>query len=776
MTCSWSCRLCTVAIALLTCAFISLFGQGPADVIWSSGGHAGLSRHVATSADGRFAATIGDDHSIKIWRMPDGKLFRAISFNEESSSSITFSPNGQFLAVAGNTVVCDPTCVTKGTVQVWRVADGALVYRQTFFGQVSSTAFSPNGLYLAAAGGNYAYLWVVYGWQLFRVLDQHTTPVKALAFRRDGQELVTASEDGAYRRWRVPAGTIVGSLQGPPAASTAYLADGGSLLVHGSDRTVHVVDIADGSVVRTLDTDVYTCALSNDGAFTSVASDGSSDFRVVRISDGAVVQAMSGEGMIEGLAFSPSGDSVLNCGGRVADWAVSSGQLRKVFSEHSAPISALAYSPDSQLLASAQARNDVLPPATSSSVRLWNAVTGDAQNRLFGNTSTVDALAFNLDGTRLVSTAQPGPGQDALIAAWLTSNGSQVQSDAVAAAGIRSTLSLDGVISGWSVPQSSDTQINIWLNSTAEFHRALGAHPTDVSCLAFSPNRAWLATGDTSGVLKIWDVFNGWQYGQIVDQTEVFCVAFSPNNQLVAAGVRDSGGFKLRLWRVSDRALLWSAPYEARSISFAWDGATLATGSDQLRLWRVSDGELLAINEPVPATYGITTLAYSRDNRSLAIGRSDAVVQVARNPYTTRSVSGRIVPSEYVGTAALSARFEIRAVGQSAPFATWPLVFASDGSFSVSCPDGEFVLALKFNSYLRRTIHVDANTGNIPGLVLDLLPGDLDGNNIVDDTDVFYIIAGYARENDPSDVNGDGIVDDADLTIVLLNYGMQGDP
>jgi WD40 repeat protein/subtilase family serine protease len=71
------------------------------------------------------------------------------------------------------------------------------------------------------------------------------------------------------------------------------------------------------------------------------------------------------------------------------------------------------------------------------------------------------------------------------------------------------------------------------------------------------------------------------------------------------------------------------------------------------------------------------------------------------------------------------------------------------------------------------------NAGNLtpapeaPQAVIVALPGDINGDRMVDDSDLLEVLFAFgARGNNLSaDVTGDGVVDDADLNVVLFNFG-----
>jgi hypothetical protein len=63
----------------------------------------------------------------------------------------------------------------------------------------------------------------------------------------------------------------------------------------------------------------------------------------------------------------------------------------------------------------------------------------------------------------------------------------------------------------------------------------------------------------------------------------------------------------------------------------------------------------------------------------------------------------------------------------------------------------------------------------VSGLNLTLIPGDLNGDNLIDDADLLQVLFNFGANNPSVDLNGDGVVDDADLLLVLFNFGTQGE-
>jgi WD40 repeat protein/transcriptional regulator with XRE-family HTH domain len=342
--------------------------------------------------------------------------------------------------------------------------------------------------------------------------------------------------------------------------------------------------------------------------------------------------SLSASARVQQIAYSPDGQYLASAeadgGARI--WSVASGQELSRLA-HDDSVDAVAWSPDGRYLATG---------SDDRTSRVWDARTGREMARL-AHDDRVFALAFSPDGRWLATAttdgtahvwdwaastlqarmAQAGPAQ----IRYSPDGGSQFAestTDSIA-------FSPDGryVLTA----RSADHAARVWEAMSGREVARL-QHDDVVLAATFSSDGRHVATGSVDGTARVWEMPGGEEVGAarmaIERGAPVFTVAFSPDGQYLAAG---GYGSITRIEEVvsgKEVASLWNDD-TVQEVAFSPDGRYLATASNDrtARVWLVSSGQEVT-RMPMDAGGTIYDVEFSPDGRSLATASDDKTVRV----------------------------------------------------------------------------------------------------------------------------------------------------
>ncbi|QMS90383.1 hypothetical protein HUN01_23385 [Nostoc edaphicum CCNP1411] len=147
--------------------------------------------------------------------------------------------------------------------------------------------------------------------------------------------------------------------------------------------------------------------------------------------------------------------------------------------------------------------------------------------------------------------------------------------------------------------------------------------------VAFSPNGKLLATGDTNGEIRLYEVANSQQLLTCKGHTGwVWSVTFSPDGQVIASGSNDQ---TIKLWDTSTGQCLKTLEGHnggVRSVIFSPGGQVLASGSDDqtVKLWNISTGKCLKTLQENGCS--VWSVAFNPKGDVLASGNDDYKVRL----------------------------------------------------------------------------------------------------------------------------------------------------
>lgn len=550
-------------------------------------------------------------------------------------------PKLQLLATAGE----------DKTLKLLRPGDGVAV-RLLAGAQapVTALAVSPDEKLLAAGSAD-SKLWL---WDL-----AENRPTKALAlsgsparveFTAEGKGVLVAAGK-SLQRWSVASGQAEATVANFPEEVRGFMLAGAKLLAFGS-----------GPLVRELNGDSPKPVPIHQGAVTCLALAGTTQFvsggadqqvKLWNLADGKELRAFSGPAApVAALALSresPPTKLAAAAGKTLFLWSLADGK-EQLKLEHAAPLSAIAFSPDSQRLATATqaGRLSIFDVATGQELQALQhpaalasiSFSADGRSIIFGGADkTITQAAVSVSKVLAANPAKP-----AVKVAWspagthavLALADGECQIFSLTAGKVERTVKVPGgPLAGVAFSKSGqtfvtaggDNQLRLWNLADGKELKALPA-PAKVAGLAFSSGGVLLISGEDKQV-RAWNCMH--LPGQPLPATFGSALATYPVDTVPTElrFVADGQGFvaggdaSLRQWRLPAEAPRRNIAGHSNivdALAFRPDGQALAScGHDgTVRLWRVADGAELA---QVPTfSAPIYCLAFGKDGKELLTG------------------------------------------------------------------------------------------------------------------------------------------------------------
>jgi WD40 repeat protein len=214
------------------------------------------------------------------------------------------------------------------------------------------------------------------------------------------------------------------------------------------------------------------------------------------------------------IFFSPNGQifaCVTMCSSRIIDlWDVSTGKLLNSLDKHTNIVKCVAFSPNSQMIASGSSDKNII---------LWDVCTGKILQTLIGHINIVRSVVFSPDNSKIVS--------------------------------------------------GCEDFIKIWSVSSGKCLYTLIGYDNDGMNIVFSPNGQTVASTGLNNKINLWNISTGVLLHTFIGFNQIQCIAFSPDGKFIASAYSD---YSIELWNTSSGELfntLVDCTHNVRGIVFS---------------------------------------------------------------------------------------------------------------------------------------------------------------------------------------------------------------
>ena len=434
---------------------------------------------VAFSPDGKLLASGSEDMTAQLWNTEKRKKIATLTEHEGWVTAVAFSEDGKTLATGD----------ANKTVKLWDV--DTQKERATLIGHkntINALTFAPDGtqpyagcLASGSIDGTIRFWNPETGKELVTFATGHTESVKTVAFSENGTVLASTSIDGVVEMWNMETAQLLTTFTKGQCTAIGV----GAL---SPDATLFASRGSDGLMWFSPDGSSYN------GSFTV-----HNRMKLWDIPNNAEVPTpwLKGEDSANALAFSPNNEILV-----VGFWLesglyaghISAGVELFNFNTKRGVRTNLMFSPNGRLLAADIDRDQT---------QVWNIET--QHNLTPPNIEGADALAFSPDSTILAQAHR----QNGIVLWNVTPTGMQERSRISKSQGRSDDMlifSPDGKTLLQSKKENWQQSIQLWDVDSGEDLGVFNlGHTENITTLAFSHDGEILASGSDDGTVLLWD-------------------------------------------------------------------------------------------------------------------------------------------------------------------------------------------------------------------------------------------------------------------------------
>jgi WD40 repeat protein len=452
--------------------------------------------------------------------------------------------------------------------------------------RVLSVAFFPNGERIVSSSADDTIrVWDALSGEEILTMEGHKDAVHSIAVSHDGQWIVSGSHDCSIRLWNASSGSEVlpRPLQGHTDAvsSVAFSPDGTRIVSGSHDKTIRVWCASSGSQVAVLGghKDLVTSVSFTPDGRRIVSGSKDETIRLWDSISGAEVLGplLGHKWGIDSVAVSSDGQWIASCAldGTLRVWDANTGSESQVIRIETASLRSALFFPDSRCIATMSMTDNI--------VRIWDVTSGIQISSVTMHEGGC-CMAISPSGDRFAI----GFGRRTICVLNTTYHD---YATSLEAEKYRITASFSHP-NGERVASSSHQDQSVRPCDTelvAGGAMLLRGHVDFISCIAFSREGHFIASGSHDNTICVWDAATGAQTCVLRGHEDIVeCVAFSPDGSHIASGSADR---TVRLWSAPSGAQLLHTLRGHKkylvSVAFSSDGGFVVSscGGAKICVW-----------------------------------------------------------------------------------------------------------------------------------------------------------------------------------------------
>lgn len=247
-------------------------------------------------------------------------------------------------------------------IVLWNALSGKYISTIKGKSKIHWLSFDPKGKMLACAS-NGIQIYTIRTGKLLRFFRGYSSRVNSIDFRYDGKYIVSASNDKTVRIWDVAKGRSVRIFKGHrDFITTAFFSKNGKYIISGStDLTVRLWNVKTGQEEKLF---FGTKAVFSPSGEYIAAANHKRSINIWSIKSHRRIKTLEGhKSVVTALVFSPDGKILATaCGGKYSKdfnvrlWDIGSGKVKRVI-PHSSGVTSLAFAPDGHTIATVSYNN-----------------------------------------------------------------------------------------------------------------------------------------------------------------------------------------------------------------------------------------------------------------------------------------------------------------------------------------------------------------------------------------------------------------------------------